>query len=135
MDIAFVQDLHSGVRWLVVIAGLVGLIRFAVGMFGKQAYDRIGRISLSAFNALIGIQFLIGVVLLIWKGFINNTAAYWGYAGGHALIMVAAIGLAGATSGRVKRAASDEQKWRIGTFGLLIVAVLIYVGVMSVNGW
>ena len=135
MDFVFVQNLHSGVRWLVVVAGLVALGRFAVGMFASQAYDKFGRVSMSAFSGLLGIQFLIGLVLLLWKGFALSNASYWGIALGHAIVMIAAIGVAGATSGRVKRAETDAQKWRIGTIGLLIVAVLIYVGVLSVNGW
>jgi hypothetical protein len=135
MDIAFVQNLHSGVRWLVVLAGAVALVRFAVGLMATQPYDAIGRISMSVLNALLGIQFVIGLVLIFWKGIIVGTAQYWGYAWGHGIVMIAVLGVAGATSGRVKRAATDQQKWRIGTIGLLIVAVLVIVGVMAVNGW
>ena len=135
MDIAFLQSLHSGVRWLIVAVGVIALVRHVVGMFGKQAYDAIGRISLSGLTGLVTLQFLLGLTLIIWKGTTINTASYWGLAGGHAAVMIIAIGVTAATSGRVRRANSDEQKWRIGTIGLLIVAVLIYVGVLAVNGW
>ncbi len=135
MDIGFLINLHSGVRWIVVLVGLIALVRFVVGMFAKQSYDAIGRISLSVLNAVVGIQFLLGLILLLWKGMNVGSAQYWGYAAGHALVMIIAIGALGATSGRVKRAATDDQKWRIGTIGLVVVSILVFVGVMSVNGW
>ncbi len=135
MDVNFLFNLHSGVRWIIVLVGVIALVRFAVGMFGKQAYDSIGRVSLSILNVVVTIQFLLGLVLITWKGTLVGTASYWGYALGHAIIMVIAIGTIGATGGRVKRATTDEQKWRTGTIGLVAASALIFVGVLAVNGW
>lgn len=135
---SFLQSLHGDMRWLIVLVGLVALVRHAVGLFGGQKYDAIGRISFTILNALVGIQFLLGLTLLIWKVVAigaSGNAQYWGEVGAHAVIMFITIGLIGGVSGRVKRAATDQEKWRIGTVGMLIVAVLIFVGVMSVRGW
>jgi uncharacterized membrane protein YphA (DoxX/SURF4 family) len=64
MDILLV--IHSIFRWVVVLAGLVALVKFAIGWLGNREFsqfdDRLSRV----FPILVDIQVTLGIILLIW---------------------------------------------------------------------
>ena len=39
----FILQLHGDVRWLVVLAALLTIIKYAIGLLGKTSYQRIDR--------------------------------------------------------------------------------------------
>ena len=43
---------HSGVRYLVLLAGLIAVVYAAIGLFGRKPYDRGGRITMQLFVGL-----------------------------------------------------------------------------------
>jgi hypothetical protein len=125
MDI--LQDIHSLVRWLIVLAAIAGLIIFALVWLRGYRNPGMERGLRSAFSGLIDIQVVLGVILLIGKGLVN-------YRIEHAVPMVLAAGLAHAPAFWRK---TDPQTNARNNF-LVIVGVLVLVAIgISVlpQGW
>jgi hypothetical protein len=78
---------HSGLRYLVLLSGLIALGWFAFGLATKRPVDRSVRILGSSFVGLLDTQVLLGVLLFI-------TWPYYPALIGHIVMMVLAAGLA-----------------------------------------
>jgi len=61
-------DIHSTLRWLIVLFGFMAAIWLAIGFFGKRPYDRGSRILMMLFATSIDIQVLIGFIYFLWSG-------------------------------------------------------------------
>jgi hypothetical protein len=62
--------IHSWVRWLVLLAGVVAIVLHLVGLIQRKAdYEKPASISMSAFSGLIDLNVTIGIIQLIafWK--------------------------------------------------------------------
>ncbi|QRK08314.1 hypothetical protein JQX13_51770 [Archangium violaceum] len=79
---------HSGLRYLVLLMGLIAVAYFAFGLATKRPVDKSVRIIGSSFAGLLDTQVLLGVILLGagWPFY----PALWG----HIVMMVAAAVLA-----------------------------------------
>jgi hypothetical protein len=79
---------HSGLRYLVLLMGLIALAYFAYGLATKRPVDKAVRILGSSFVGLLDLQVLLGILLLGagWPFY----PALWG----HLVMMVLAAGLA-----------------------------------------
>ena len=64
--------IHSDWRWIIVLLAVAAVIRLAVGLFGRQEYDRSARILTSLFAISIDIQVLLGLAYMIWQGIEND---------------------------------------------------------------
>ena len=125
MDI--LQDIHSLVRWLIMIAAIVGLIVFALVWLRGYRNPGMERGIRSAFSGLIDIQVVLGVILIIGKGLVN-------YRIEHAVPMVLAAGLAHAPAFWRK---TDPQTNARNNFLVIIgVLVLVAIGISVLpQGW
>ncbi len=130
MDYTFWFEMHSGIRWLVILMFIVVLFRFVAGYFRKANFAAIDGRLLSVYNVLISIQAVLGIVVLFARNFEMN-GAIWA----HLLFMVLAVGVAAGTSGRVRRADNDHSRYRIGMIGTLLSAVLVVIGITMIGGW
>ncbi|WP_375771893.1 hypothetical protein NR798_13710 [Archangium gephyra] len=84
---------HSGLRYLVLLMGLVAVAYFAFGLATKRPVDKSVRIIGSSFAGLLDTQILLGLILLVvlpqsspWRVY----PAFWG----HLVMMLLAAGLA-----------------------------------------
>ena len=77
---------HSGIRYLVLLAGLVAEVVFALGLAQKTPFSKQARIVGAVFSGLMDLQILIGVILVIM-------GLYTPKAIGHIVMMVAATTL------------------------------------------
>jgi hypothetical protein len=79
---------HSGLRYLVLLMGLVALAYFAYGLATKRPVDKGVRILGSSFVGLLDLQIVLGILLLAtgWPFY----PALWG----HIVMMLLAAGLA-----------------------------------------
>ena len=79
---------HSGLRYLVLLMGLIAVAYFAFGLATKRPVDKSVRIIGSSFAGLLDTQVLLGIILLGagWPFY----PALWG----HLVMMVAAAVLA-----------------------------------------
>ncbi len=55
---------HSGLRYLVLLAGLAALVVFGLGVAQKKPFDKPGRIIGSIFAGLTHLQVVLGIVLV-----------------------------------------------------------------------
>ncbi|HEX5750743.1 MAG TPA: hypothetical protein VFZ09_31245 [Archangium sp.] len=83
---------HSGLRYLVLLMGLIAVAYFAFGLITKRPVDKSVRIIGSSFAGLLDTQILLGIILL---GVLPGSGwqfypAFWG----HLVMMLAAAGLA-----------------------------------------
>ncbi len=127
-------EAHSGWRYLVILVLVVALIKFLIGMLGKQQWSGFDRALGSATSIVIGIQWLLGIVLWVlapaaWflsRGSVNFAE--------HAGTMTLAVVAAQIASGRAKRSPSDSAKFRISFIGTLIAGLLVALGVARITG-
>lgn len=124
----FLLQLHSGVRWLVVLITVVALIKLVLGIVQKQSYDKLTQRIMTAFSMLTSLQWLIGIVVLLSMG-VYNSGQIWSHAGTMS-IAVAVSHL----HNRWKKA-EDSVRYRMSLLVVIAVLVLVIIGVALVNGW
>jgi hypothetical protein len=129
--------IHSLLRWIVLVAALVAIARAVAGWSGNKVWtpadDRIGK----QFSAVMGIQFLVGLVLY---GFLSPITAaafqdfgaamrdsifrFWAVE--HITGMVVAMALAGIGRARGRRQTSGPARHRTTAifFGLSLLVML-----------
>src|SRR5690606_41799772 len=64
--------IHSDWRWIIVLLAVAAIVRLAIGLFGRQEYDRSSRILTLLFSISVDIQVLIGLVYFVWQGIEND---------------------------------------------------------------
>ncbi len=130
--ITIIRESHSGVRWLVVLLGLIIIIKHSIGWAMKSEYSALDRRLVSIFSAVFGIQFLLGLLMtvlyLITGRFVMATS------GAHLVIMLIAFFVAMRTS--KWKNAEGVIPFRNNVIALVIAGLLIYVGVLGLPvGW
>lgn len=135
-----VLSLHSWLRWVVLIVGLIALARAIAGWAGTRPWttgdDSIG----AAFVGTLDLQMLLGLLLYAWLSPITWTA--WSDLGlamrtptlrfwvvEHAFGMLVAIAVAHIGRTRLRRAESDARRHRTAALSigiaLLVIAITI----------
>jgi len=117
----FLVVVHSLIRWLILTAGAVAIIRAAWGWSGTLNFARPDDLLGSVFTGLIDLNVLLGVVLLVLVWGTPNRPPLW-----HPLMMILAAIVAHGTRmvGRGVRARHLFQG--IGflvSFGLILVGI------------
>src|SRR5688500_8880756 len=74
---------HSGLRYLVLLAGVLALAYFAFGLATNRPFDKGGRILGASFAGLLHTQVLLGILVLV-------TRFYYPALIGHLVLMLAA---------------------------------------------
>lgn len=133
MDYTFMVNLHSGIRWLVMLAFILIIAKFALGTVQNSKFGALDSRLLSIYSLLAILQWVIGVVTILWLG---SIATIVGSRWLHMLVMTLAVGIIASTSGRVRRSTGgDGAKFRTGLIGTLASAVTILIGITIVGGW
>ncbi len=123
--------IHSLVRWVVVIIGIVSLVLFALAWARKQGNAQQQNRLMRWFTIALDTQVLIGIILILYdaiaagQGFPLNRIE-------HAVTMLIALGVTHA-SARWRQAEPVEQA-RAYTFILIAVTILIFIGVSLLGG-
>lgn len=129
MDILI--NIHSFVRWVIVIIGVIAFLKFLIGWLTKKAFLPIDRGLMSGFVGLIDLQAVLGIIIFIWgvieSGLVRHRAE-------HAFTMILALILAHLS--RLWRDAEDTKKFRNYFLIILGVFVLIFAGIFVLpQGW
>lgn len=123
---SFLFHAHSGLRYLVLLAGLASFLYSIVAAVGGRPWDRGGRILLASFIGLLDVQVLIGLVLVfIWP----FHAALWG----HIVLMVLAAGAGHLTSVITRKRAPDRQSHLMVALGVAGTMVLVVGGITAIG--
>ncbi len=124
--------IHSIVRWLIVLLGLIALVKYLIGWLGNGRFAGMDRGLSSGFSGLIDLQATLGLIFLLWSGFVE--AGFPTYRFEHAFTMILAV-VAAHLPARWK-GSPDKTRFRNSFFVILVTAVLIFAGVASLpGGW
>jgi multisubunit Na+/H+ antiporter MnhB subunit len=122
--------IHSIVRWLIVIVGLIALVKFAIGWLRNGRFAGMDRGLSSGFSGLIDLQATLGLIFLLWSGL--DGAGFPMFRIEHMTTMIIAAVVAHLPM-RWKNA-PDKVRFRNSFVVVLVTAVLIFVGVATLPG-
>jgi hypothetical protein len=126
----FLLMIHSLVRWLIVIVGVVALIKFAIGLAQRSAFGKMDRGLSSGFSGLMDLQVLLGLLYFLFTGF--GGVGFPAFRIEHAVTMLIAAGVAH-TPSMFKKA---TNKYAVALGAIVGTLVLIYIGVSFLpGGW
>ena len=125
---AFILTLHSIVRWLVVLAAVVAVVRFALVMAGRAQPSGMDRGLITGYTGLLDLNVLLGLVLIIGLGFTTQRIE-------HALTNIIGVAVAHIFAQRAKKLEDAKLKARTNLLGVVISLAIIVVGVALIGGW
>jgi len=128
---AILLEIHSILRWIIVIVGLVAIVKFLIGWVRKSEFDKMDGGLSSGFSGLIDLQVTLGLLYLLITGF--GGAGFPAFRIEHAVTMLLAAAVAHAPAMFKKR---PWNKHAVNLFAILGAFVLIYLGVALLpGGW
>lgn len=117
---------HSGLRYLVLLAGVLALVYALWGLVSKRPYDRGMRILGSSFAGLLHLQVLLGFFLLV-SGIFQPMLI------GHIFLMLMAAVVAQIPVSVMRRRPAEERKYMPQAVATLVALGLIWAGVLSIG--
>ena len=132
----FLLHAHSGLRYLVLLAAAIVLIKSVIGWFGNTSYGKFDKIIAPAYVGLMHLQLLIGLLLyFVYSPFVtynmsDKVSRYWSVE--HIAMMILAV-VAAQVGRSISKKSSDAQvKFRFQTifFGLSILLILVALALM-----
>lgn len=117
---------HSGLRYLVLVAGILVLGYSLIAMLRSRPWDRPGRILLVSFVGLLDLQVLIGVILVFMRVFYP---ALWG----HLVMMVLAAAVAHIASVINRRRPLETRSHLVAVLGSAGALILIIGGIAAIG--
>jgi hypothetical protein len=118
---------HSGVRYLVLLAGLAALGYALWGLVGRRPYDQAMRKLGGAFAGLVHLQVLLGIG-------VHFTGRFHPALGSHIVIMVFAAVAAQVVPSVMRRRPMEERTFAPHVIGTLAAMALIVAGILAVPG-
>jgi len=128
MNIIF--SIHSHSRWLVAAILLLAIIKLGVTALRRGSFDRIDGSLTSAAIGMLDLQALVGIIYAIGMGAFDGQ-----YRIEHMVTMVLAV-IGGHMTSRFRKHPGPVRARRTCAT-LIVVALLVFVGVMRLpgNGW
>ncbi|MDZ4671013.1 MAG: hypothetical protein SH821_09100 [Phototrophicales bacterium] len=123
----FLLQAHSGVRWLVVVMTIVAFGWLFFRYVQNASYDKRTHIIVASWAGLVGLQWILGIILMVVMG--AFTGAQWSHAG----VLTVALAVAHAYVPLKKR--PSKVRFVGGLLSIVLVMALVVVGVQMVNGW
>lgn len=116
---------HSGLRYLVLLAGIAALVIAARAVLSGKESGRGGRISMAAFVGLLDLQIVVGLIMV-------GMGAFYTALAGHFITMIVAAGVAHGSSLYARRDAGPRSD-RIRLGGVIIALILIVLGILAIG--
>ena len=117
---------HSGLRYLVLLAGAVALVVTALGVFGRKPYERPSRIPMAVFPGTMDLQLLLGIVMV---GF----GCFYPAVMGHLMMMVLAVAAAHALSIFARKQTDGKRAHTMALVGVVLALGLIVGGISAIG--
>jgi hypothetical protein len=122
----FLFQFHSGVRYLVLLAGIVAAVQLLVTALRGRGLDRTGRLLTATFSGVLDLQVLAGVLLLLVRPF-------YGALIGHIVMMLLALAIAHGAAIANKRRPEGERSTRVALVGVAIPLLLVAGGITAIG--
>ena len=117
---------HSGVRYLVLLAGVLTLGYALYGAITRRPYDPVMLRLARVFAGSVHLQVLLGVALLL-------TGRFYSALIGHMVMMVFAAVVATVVPAIMRRRDPAARSWLPHVIGTLVTLALIWFGVMAIG--
>lgn len=117
---------HSGVRYLLLLAGVLAVAYALFGLATGRRWDRGMGILAASFAGLLHLQILLGVVLIFTRGFYPALI-------GHITMMVFAAAVAQVTSSVMKRRPEEERGYTPYLVSTAVALALVVGGIMAIG--
>ena len=120
-------EAHSGLRYLVLLAGIAVILYATYGAATKRPYDKQMRILSAAFTGILDLTVLVGFANLFFG------IGFYPMLGGHIVMMLLAAILAHVVHGVMKRRPEEEKSFMPHAIGTLIVLGCVVAGILAIN--
>ena len=117
---------HSGLRFLVLLAGLFVVLYSLAGFFGKREYSTAMARLAAVFTGLLHLQVLTGIAVLFTRPFYTAII-------GHLFLMLAAAGVAQLTSGVMKRRPQERKSYGPHLVGAVLALAFVAAGILAIG--
>lgn len=132
--------LHDALRWLLLLAFLITVIKYLAGWLGDQGWKKIDHTLGLILTALMDLQLLTGLVLYFFLSPVTKIAFndFGGamknpdlrfYAVEHLTMMLAAVILVHIGRAKSKKAVFDRDRFKHSAIYFLLALVLILAGI------
>lgn len=123
-------EIHSILRWIIVIVGFIAIVKFLVGMARKNAFGKMERGLSAGFSGLMDLQVTLGLLYFLITGFGDDGFPMFRIE--HLVTMLLAS-VAGHAPAMFKKAGN---KFAVALGAVVVALLLVYVGVMRLpGGW
>lgn len=122
-----IHTIHGEVRWLVAIAALIVIIKFALGLIRKEQYKQLDRRLMAGLVGLFDLNLLLGLILLFSFGFDDRTRLE------HVGTMLVAVLLAHSNAAW-KKSDDSTKLFRNNLILVIVVLALVFLGVQTIRG-
>lgn len=119
--------IHGEMRWLVVLAAVVVIVKFLMGWLGKRQYASLDQRLLLVFTILLDINVLLGLIILFFGGGFSGPRLE------HATTMILAA-IAAHMTAMWKRSTNDSLKFRNQLLMVVLAVILVIFGVIRLRG-
>jgi hypothetical protein len=127
--IDIVQFLHSWARWIVLVVSIIALVYLALRLLSNRDWDAMAARLMSAFSSLVGLQWVLGLVLLVVRGSQTGFGIrhYWE----HLVVMTLALVAAHGHFMWRRRELTSRARYTRNLITIIVVLVLVVVGIMA----
>ena len=123
-------EIHSILRWVIVVIGFVAIVKFLIGMARKSTFGKMDRGLSSGFSGLMDLQVTLGLLYFIITGF--GGVGFPLFRIEHMLTMLIAA-VIGHGPALFKKAVN---KYVVAFYAVLGALILVVIGVYRLpGGW
>ena len=119
--------IHGLIRWLVALVALIAIVRFALGWLQHMNDGSLDRGLLSAYTGLLDLNFLLGLIILIFGGGFTSQRLE------HAVTMLIAVAIAH-SSAAWRKSEDAQKKFRNNLAVVVVSLIFVFVGVVRLRG-
>ena len=123
---SFLMNAHSGLRYLILLAGILTVLYAAYGVASGRAYDKTMRIFASSFAGTIHLQLLLGLALL-FSGLFQPALM------GHLFMMLFAAAAAQIPVSVMRRRPEERKSYLPHGIGALAALAMIVAGILAIG--
>lgn len=121
----FLFHAHSGLRYLVLLTGVVAVLYYAYHWLGRPQ-ERASRVLLAVFTGLLDLQVLLGIALVVGGTFYPALM-------GHLTMMLLAVVAAHLFSVLSRRSEEVRRANGLAVAGVLLSLVLVVGGILAIG--
>lgn len=117
---------HSGLRFLVLLAGFVAVGYLAYGLAARHTHGKGARVVTAIYTGLLDLQVLLGILLVISGIFYPRLI-------GHLSMMILAVVVVHALTVMGRKSEDPRRRYGLSLLGVAGSLVLIFLGISAIG--